>query len=315
MQFLSWIKFVIIIIFILMFIIGTIQSFHKEKKVCFILCIIELILFGLGFLIYVFYFNIVGDIESIVEIDNKKMIRETHNTLFGKELKYYDYQNVFIRSKQIKIYESYEEGEFLYKVYYDNFGNIIKKIESDNNDVIIDDSELVKIKDYIKDIIIDLKYASKDNFTNQIIYEENEAYLRYGTVKKLMKVQNDLKEKGYKLVIWDAYRSVENQFKLWNAYPDANYVSNPNIGYSSHSRGNTVDITITTIDNEMVEMPSDFDDFSKLADRDYSDVSEFKKNNALILEEIMQDNGFKEYKNEWWHYTDEIEYNVIKESE
>jgi D-alanyl-D-alanine dipeptidase len=59
-------------------------------------------------------------------------------------------------------------------------------------------------------------------------------------------------------------------------------------------------------------MPTEFDDFSKLADRDYSDCSEESVNNALLLENLMKKHGFKPYYNEWWHYTDTDSYPVEK---
>ena len=174
------------------------------------------------------------------------------------------------------------------------------------------DEDMVLILDYIPDMVIDLKYATTDNFTGQVIYENDDAYLRYGTIKKLMKVQEELKAKGYKLVLWDGYRPVEAQFKLWDICPDSKYVSNPNKGFSKHSRGNTVDITIVTLDGQMVEMPTGFDDFTKEADRDYSDVSEMAAQNSQMLEDIMTKAGFKGYSGEWWHYSDTTEYPVIE---
>lgn len=174
------------------------------------------------------------------------------------------------------------------------------------------DSDMVLIMDYIPDMIIDLKYATTDNFTGQVIYDNDDAYLRYGTVKKLMQVQSELKAQGYKLVLWDGYRPVEAQFKLWDICPDPNYVSNPNNGFSKHSRGNTVDITIVTLDGTTVEMPTGFDNFTKEADRDYSDVSATAAANSQMLEDIMAKAGFKGYRGEWWHYTDTTEYPVIE---
>lgn len=174
------------------------------------------------------------------------------------------------------------------------------------------DDTMVLILDYIPDMVIDLKYATIDNFTGQVIYDNNEAYLRYGTVKKLMQVQAELKEKGYKLVLWDGYRPVAAQYKLWDICPDSTYVSNPNNGFSKHSRGNTVDITIVTLDGQAVEMPTGFDDFTKKADRDYSDVSETAAVNSQMLEDIMTKAGFKGYQGEWWHYSDTTEYPVIQ---
>ena len=188
----------------------------------------------------------------------------------------------------------------------------IHSLETESQYPELADSDMVLILDYIPDMVIDLKYATTDNFTGQVIYENDDAYLRYGTVKKLMQVQNELKAKGYKLVLWDGYRPVKAQFKLWDICPDPNYVANPNKGFSNHSRGNTVDITIVTLDGAAVEMPTGFDDFTKEADREYSDVTQEAAKNSQMLEDIMTKEGFKGYRGEWWHYTDTTEYPVIE---
>jgi D-alanyl-D-alanine dipeptidase len=183
--------------------------------------------------------------------------------------------------------------------------------------IIPNKDDLVKIEDFIPNIIIDLKYATADNFTGQIIYDQNmPAMLRYGTVEKLADAQDMLNKIGYTLVILDAYRPPFAQFKLWETYPDSRYVANPMNGhYSSHSKGNTVDVTVVKLDQTPVEMPTEFDDFSKKADRNYDDVSEAAKGNAQILEDIMKECGFEPYSAEWWHFTDTDNYEVIQDSE
>ncbi|MDE6929140.1 MAG: hypothetical protein K2P02_00060, partial [Lachnospiraceae bacterium] len=100
---------------------------------------------------------------------------------------------------------------------------------------------------------------------------------------------------------------------LWDICPDATYVANPHKGFSSHSRGNTVDITIVDEEGNELVMPTEFDDFSALADRDYSDCTKEARLNAEMLEQIMTENGFKAYYGEWWHYTDTEEYPVEKD--
>ncbi|MBQ6844018.1 MAG: M15 family metallopeptidase [Agathobacter sp.] len=177
----------------------------------------------------------------------------------------------------------------------------------------VSDETFVRVKTYVPDISIELKYAGADNFTNQKIYDFTDAYLRYGTVKKLMQVQQVLREKGLSLKIWDAFRPTSAQFVLWEICPDATYVANPHKGFSSHSRGNTIDITIVDEFGEELEMPTGFDDFSTYADRDYSDCTEEARENALFLETLMIKNGFKAYRGEWWHFTDETAYPVETE--
>ena len=170
--------------------------------------------------------------------------------------------------------------------------------------------DFVRVADWIPDIYTDLRYAADNNFTGQAIYDFSDAYLRYGTVQKLASAQESLETAGYSLLIWDAFRPVSAQFKLWEICPDPAYVANPEKGYSSHSRGSTVDITLVTLDGDPVEMPTDFDDFTAMADRDYSDVSEEAAANAGLLEEAMTAAGFKPYSAEWWHYSDTEPYPV-----
>ncbi len=167
-----------------------------------------------------------------------------------------------------------------------------------------DPAEFVRVQDYIPDIMVDLRYATENNFTGSVIYNYTDAWLRYGTVCKLAQAQQALRPQGYGLCIWDAFRSAQAQDALWAAYPDGNYVANPANGYSGHTRGDTVDITLIALDGQPVEMPSGFDDFSAAADRDYSDVSELAANHAHLLEQAMENSGFKGYAKEWWHYSD-----------
>lgn len=172
------------------------------------------------------------------------------------------------------------------------------------------DEDFVNVVLYIPDLVVDLKYATDENFTGQIIYDYDGLWLRYGTVKKLMAVQEELKQQGLYLKVWDGFRPPAAQWKLWDVCPDPKYVSNPNNGFSSHSRGNTVDITLVYANGTEVKMPTDFDDFSKLADRDYSDCEAEAAVNALMLEQIMIDHGFKPYSGEWWHFSDTQSYPV-----
>lgn len=177
----------------------------------------------------------------------------------------------------------------------------------------VQDDDMVNISDWVPSATVDLMYATSDNFTGEIIYDFTSAYLRYGTVKKLIDVQKKLNQQGYSLKICDAFRPVSAQFKLWEVVPDPNFVADPYHGYSTHSRGNTVDITLVTLDGDPVEMPTEVDVFSPLADRDYSDVSEEAARNAMILQNAMVDAGFKTSSMEWWHYYDTVSYPVAKD--
>lgn len=172
------------------------------------------------------------------------------------------------------------------------------------------DGEFVRVLDWIPGICQELRYSGADNFTGQKIYGFQEAYLRYGTVKKLKAAQDQLEAWGMGLKIWDAFRPVSAQYSLWRICPNPTYVANPETGFSAHSRGNTVDVTLVDREGQELEMPTAFDDFSARADRDYSDCTEIQKANALTLEAVMENSGFSGYYGEWWHFTDTEGYEV-----
>lgn len=174
----------------------------------------------------------------------------------------------------------------------------------------VSEDVFVRVLDYIPTAVQELKYATGDNFTGQVIYDFEDAYLRYGTVKKLQLVSQDLAELGLYLKIWDGFRPVSAQFVLWEVCPDPTYVANPNVGYSSHSRGNTIDLTLVDENGMELEMPTGFDDFSEKANRNYTDCNEIAANNAQLLEILMEKHGFSSYYGEWWHFSDTTRYPV-----
>ena len=172
------------------------------------------------------------------------------------------------------------------------------------------DDAFVRVLDYIPDLLVELKYATADNFTGTVIYDFSDVYLRYGTVRKLAQVQDELRENGMGLKIWDAFRPVTAQFLLWEVCPDPTYVADPTTGYSSHSRGNTVDLTLVFSDGTEAPMPTGFDDFTRKADRDYSDCDGISAQNAVLLEELMEKYGFVPYHGGRWHFSDGASYEV-----
>lgn len=178
---------------------------------------------------------------------------------------------------------------------------------------VLEDEDFVRIADWIPSARIELPYATEENFTSVKIYPFTDSYLRFGTVKKLAQAADKLAQLGYGILVWDGYRPVYAQQKLWDVCPDPNYVSKPGTGSQSHCRGIAVDITLYDLNSgKLLEMPSGFDEFSALGDRDYRDCSAAARANAELLEQIMESCGFKPYSGEWWHFTDtntfEIEY-------
>lgn len=174
-----------------------------------------------------------------------------------------------------------------------------------------EDDEFVLITDLIPNAKVALAYATTVNFTGKQIYGFTDAYLRYGTVLKLAQAARELEALGFGIVIWDAYRPVYAQQKLWDAYPDPQYVSKPGTGTQAHCRGIAVDLTLYDLaSGELVEMPTEMDNFTARADRDYSDCTAQAAENALLLEQIMSACGFKPYSAEWWHYSDTTSYDI-----
>lgn len=170
---------------------------------------------------------------------------------------------------------------------------------------------LVRVADYIPGIREALAYATVNNFSGQRIYDFTDAYLRYGTVQKLKAVSEELAEQGIGLLIWDGFRPVDAQQKLWDICPDPTFVSHPVTGKRAHCRGNAVDLTVVDLQTGApLPVPTGFDNFTAFADRDYTDCSEEAARNARFLEDTMEKHGFQGYSAEWWHFTDTTEYPV-----
>lgn len=180
----------------------------------------------------------------------------------------------------------------------------VDRIEVSNENV--DDefsSNLILVNSEYDDFIIDLRYATKNNITCEILYDNNLMYLQKNTLKKLIQVNEELKTKGYKLKIWDAYRPLAVQKKLWAVCPNANFIANPFTTGSNHNRGAAVDITLVTLTGQPVEMPTDFDEFGEKCRRGYK-WSKKATENVDLLTDIMEKNGFTSINSEWWHFDD-----------
>lgn len=177
-----------------------------------------------------------------------------------------------------------------------------------------DPAALVRVRDLIPHIYVDLKYSGDDNFMGRAVYDFDDAWLRYGTALRLAEAQSILAHQGYSLKIWDAFRPLSVQFKMWEVYPVSGYVANPtNGGSSKHNRGSAVDVTLVAEDGSELPMPTAFDDFAAVPDRDYAKYPAAAAANAIRLEQAMAAAGFLPYEGEWWHYNDRDPYPVVPE--
>ncbi len=161
--------------------------------------------------------------------------------------------------------------------------------------------DLVDIKLFSKDFILDLKYATKDNFVDTILYPCAKCLLRYEVLKDLLKVQNDLKSIGYKIKLFDCYRPLSVQKIMWKKVPVVGLVANPSTG-SRHNRGSAVDLTLTDFQGNEINMGTNFDDFSRKSRTFSREVSETVTNNRLFLRKFMEKHNFKGINSEWWHF-------------
>lgn len=161
---------------------------------------------------------------------------------------------------------------------------------------------------------IDIMYSSENNFTKRKIYSKPICMLRSGTVRKLIDVNGELKYYGFKLKLWDTFRPLKYQEKLWKIFPDEKFVANPNKNKCNHCKGMAVDVTLSTLDNKDVSMPTEFDHFGVESYRNYySNLDVTIQKNVSILETIMTKYKFVPNQYEWWHFDDCVEYEIIRE--
>ena len=186
-----------------------------------------------------------------------------------------------------------------------------------------DASGFVLLSDAVPDAILEIRYYSTYNFVGRRIegYEEPLAFLTKEAAEALKAVSDELKEKGYRLKIYDAYRPqmAVSDFMAWALddeavemkeyfYPDLEKDTLFPQGYiaehSGHSRGSTVDLTLFDMTTEKeVDMGGTFDFFGELSHPDYTDITPEQYANRMLLREAMLAHGFTPLAEEWWHFT------------
>jgi zinc D-Ala-D-Ala dipeptidase len=162
--------------------------------------------------------------------------------------------------------------------------------------------ELIKLDPAIR---LDMRYATANNFTGQILYDEAHAFLAAPAAQAVARASKMAQADGFGLTIYDAYRPWRITKKLWDATPvgpKKDYVANPKRG-SKHNRGCAVDLTLHDLQTgQLVEMPTEFDDFSEKAHRDYMGASAVAIANRARLARYLEAEGFVGLSNEWWHF-------------
>lgn len=164
------------------------------------------------------------------------------------------------------------------------------------------EKELVNLEKFIPNIILDIRYATTNNFTHEKIYNLARAYARKPVAESLKKAQAEFNKVGYGIKIFDAYRPYKATVKFYEVYHDTTYVASPYRG-SRHNRGCAIDMTIVDLKTgKELQMPTEFDSFKKEAwPRTPVKDPVIKKNRDLIIS-VMERNGFKVNASEWWHF-------------
>jgi D-alanyl-D-alanine dipeptidase len=150
--------------------------------------------------------------------------------------------------------------------------------------------------------ILDIKYATPDNFVKEVIYPCGRCFLRKEAAEALIAVKEHVKNQGYKVRLLDCYRPSPAQEKLWAKVPDPNYVAHPSEG-SMHSRGVAVDLTFTDRAGKEIDMGTPYDFFGKEAHHDYKHPDSHILGQRSHLKKVMEMFGFQSIRTEWWHYS------------
>ncbi|MEO7978527.1 M15 family metallopeptidase [Flavobacterium sp.] len=181
------------------------------------------------------------------------------------------------------------------------FFNVIVLTAQNKAEPMIADTTFVNLKEYSQDFIYDMKYATEDNFLKAKVYDCPECLLRLKTVQALVRANNDFIKEGYKIKLFDCYRPLSIQNKMWEIVSNPKYVADPKKG-SIHNRGGAVDISLVDANGKELDMGTPFDFFGIQASHDYSILSKKIKSNRKLLKKIMIKNGFNSFDSEWWHY-------------
>jgi D-alanyl-D-alanine dipeptidase len=211
-----------------------------------------------------------------------------------------------VRSKNIDLMVKSLEVEPASKI--SSADNLIPSFELLNADAIIagydtlPDSTFVILNQLGNTFAIDMKYASKDNFLNEQVYDCPTCLIRVSVAKALLKANKKLKEKGYKIKFFDCYRPLDVQKKMWAIKPNTHFVANPVKG-SMHNRGAAVDVTLVDSSGTELNMGTPFDYFGEEAHHNYIYFPKEVLDNRLLLKNAMEKAGFRPQNSEWWHYS------------
>lgn len=162
---------------------------------------------------------------------------------------------------------------------------------------------LIDLAKFSDQFTYEIRYATSNNFIGETLYDCPKCLLRPEVAEALLEANKYFHEKGYRIRIYDCYRPLDVQKKMWTKMPRPGYVGNPYGNGSIHNRGAAVDMTLETLEGCHVEMGSEYDHFGKAAHIDNYDFSKEILENRKILFEGMRKFGFAPIRTEWWHFS------------
>lgn len=173
----------------------------------------------------------------------------------------------------------------------------------------------VDIRTVVPDAVIDLRYATTNNFTHRQLYPSDARCLVHQSMAPgLAAAAGALRPQGHLLVFWDCYRPHDVQVEMFNLVPNPAWVARPGPYARSHESGRSVDVTFTTPQQPclsgqhpsglcLADMGTDFDDFSSRATAfNTQGISSDAQANRAALRKAMNYGGLKVYSGEWWHF-------------
>lgn len=165
--------------------------------------------------------------------------------------------------------------------------------------------KLVELRSVIPGVLYDIRYATTNNFMGKRFYPAGtrHTFLRAPAAQALAAVQEDLRQLGYRLKIYDAYRPYHVSVAFWEPLKDERYVANPAKG-SNHNRGLAVDLTMVKLESEEeINMGTGYDSFTDTAHHAFTNkLSPEVQRVRGILKSTMEKHGFTIMPTEWWHY-------------
>jgi D-alanyl-D-alanine dipeptidase len=162
---------------------------------------------------------------------------------------------------------------------------------------------LVDALSVVPKLIVDLRYATSNNFAGRPLYpSETDCLLRRSVAERLAVAARALAKDHLRLVAWDCLRTPEAQLALWKAHPEPGAVAEPGRG-SLHERGVAVDVGLADEKGGPVELPTAFDAFGPAAAADAPLPAGPAKRHRDLLIAAMRSAGFRPNPKEWWHYS------------